>query len=351
MHAVLTINPGSTSTKIGFFSRSGPLQVENFPFAPEKLQQNVADEFPRRLADIESFVMQGMKELSLQAAVGRGGPLKPLPGGVYSVNENMLADLRSAKYSNHASNLGAMLAHHFSQRFRIPAFIIDPVTVDEFNPLARISGHPDIPRKSRSHALNIKATARKICDQENWDLDSVDLVVAHLGGGISIAALKSGMISDVNDGLLGMGPFSPERAGALPIGALARMAAQSSDIETLLHQLSRESGLKAYLGTSDARLVEDRIALGEEKARLIYDAMIYQIKKEIGAMMAACSWTMKAVIVTGGLAQSVYIQNALKNAAWPCPLFFWPGENELEAMADGAFRALDGKIRILEYIS
>lgn len=348
---VLTINPGSTSTKLGFFDRQHKLAEWNIPFKCDTHRENVADEFPERLASIEEKVLEYCSQHhTLKAVVGRGGPLKPLPGGVYKINENMLSDLKTARYSNHASNLGAILADYFARRYRIPAFIVDPVTVDDMDPIAKVSGYPGIQRKSRSHALNIRATVRKVCDQENWDIGASNFVVAHLGGGISIAAVLDGKIRDVNDGLLGMGPFSPERAGALPIGAVVELSTKIEKDE-LLRLFSRESGLKAYLGTSDAREVEQRIARGDKDAEFFYQAMLYQIKKEIGAMYAVCNLSVNAVIITGGLAHSEYLRNYFKNVLKNVRLIFSPGENELEAMADGAFRALDNKIEIREYVS
>ncbi|MCK5519636.1 MAG: butyrate kinase [Candidatus Marinimicrobia bacterium] len=348
MDVILTINPGSTSTKIGFFSKNEKLLEENITFIHNEKSESIADELPYRLKDVEKMLGNCKYRDDIVAVVGRGGPLKPLPGGVYRINEKMLNDFKTAKYSSHASNLGAMLANQIAEELTIPSFIIDPVTVDDFDPLARISGVPGIKRKSRSHALNIRATARKICDKNGWDFTNSQFVVAHLGGGISVAALKNGKIRDVNDGLLGMGPFSPERAGALPIGAVVELTEEhgKKECEKIF---SKNAGLKAYLGTADAREVEKRIEGGDEEAELIYNAMIYQIRKEIGAMLAACDYDVHAVIVTGGLAHSDYIKNKLQESIKSYKLIFWPGENELEAMADGGFRALEGKIIIGEY--
>ncbi len=350
MKIVVAINPGSMSTKIGVFSEKTKLFEVNTPFFMGERPRNVADEFPNRLKIIEETVTRFCRENEVIAIVGRGGPLKPLPGGVYRVNGDMLDDLKNARYSNHASNLGAILADYFARRYSVPALIVDPVTVDEFDPLARISGFPGIERRSRSHALSIRATVRRSCDRHGWKMEKNNFVVAHLGGGISVAAVKKGQIRDVNDGLLGMGPFSPERAGALPIGALTELAAsRKQSLEKLQQYLSRDAGLKGYLGTADAVEVETRIARGDEQAELIYEAMLYQIKKEIGAMLAVCNFKVKAVLITGGLANSDRVCRYLKKGLGRRRVEFYPGENELEAMADGAWRALKGEIEIQEY--
>ncbi|HDR04140.1 MAG TPA: butyrate kinase, partial [Candidatus Marinimicrobia bacterium] len=347
MKKILTINPGSTSTKIGLFRNRELIWEKSIPFPPDAIHSdNVAREFEMRYKQLmEVLNPQDLENLS--AAVGRGGPLKPMEGGVYAINEKMLDDLRHARYGNHASNLGAMLADAIAKTRNLPAFIIDPVTVDEFEPISYISGVPAIRRKSRSHALNIKAMVRRCCDEQKWTITETNFVVAHLGGGISIAAVKKGRIADVNDGLLGMGPFSPERAGALPLAGLIELAFSGEYSKAELEQLfSKNSGLKAYLGTNDARKIEQRIANGDEKAKLIYDAMIYQIRKEIGAMLAACDFSPKAILLTGGLTHSEYIQSALKKHIPNFKIFFYPGENELIAMADGAFRVLSGQTEL-----
>lgn len=350
MKTILTINPGSTSTKIGLFSSSERLWEKNIPCSPAmKHSDNVADEFEERLQAIYDIIPETELE-SLDAVVGRCGPLKPMTGGVFNINNQMLGELRSARYANHASNLGALLADAIAKPLNIPAYIVDPVTVDEFEAVSRISGVPAIARKSRSHALNIKATVRKACDENNWNIDKSRFVVAHLGGGISIAAIVNGRIIDVNDGQLGMGPFSPERAGALPLSGMIDLAFSGKYTKDELKRvLTKESGLKAYLGTNDGREIEKRIDQGDEEAKLIYDAMIYQILKEIGAMIAVCHFSPVAVLMTGGLAHSPYIRHKLSQNLDAFKVLWFPGENELEAMADGGFRALRNEIEIQEY--
>jgi butyrate kinase len=344
---VLVLNPGSTSTKIAVWSTEGPLLQETVAHPSDELAQypRVVDQFPLRLEAIEAAGSDWLQSGKLNAVVGRGGPLRPLEGGTYRITERMLDDLRSAKWSNHASNLGAIIAHHLAGKLDLPCFVVDPVTVDEFSPLARISGVPEIQRKARSHALNIKATARQAATMIGKPLDQTRFVVVHMGGGLSICALEGGRIIDVNDGLLGMGPFSPERAGALPIGALVKLCFSGEFAEEeLLRKLSTESGLKAYLGTSDCVEVERRMEAGDDEAKLYYNAMLYQIAKEIGAMAAVLMGSLDGIILTGGMANSPLLTETLKAyVAFLGKVFVIPGEKEMEALAWGAFRVLEGK--------
>lgn len=345
--AVLVINPGSTSTKIAVWGVSGPLLQQTIVHPSDELSRypRVVDQFHLRKDAVEEAVGDWLTKNKLAAVVGRGGPLRPLEGGTYFINQRMLEDLRSGKYSNHASNLGAILSHYFAGRLDIPCFVVDPVTVDEFTDLARVSGVPEIQRKCRSHALNIKATAREAAAMIGKGIEDTRFVVAHMGGGLSICALQGGRICDVNDGLLGMGPFSPERAGALPIGALVKLCFSGKfDEGGLLQKLSTESGLKGYLGTSDLVEIERRIEAGDSEARLYYDAMIYQIAKEIGAIAAVLKGDMDGIILTGGMAHSTRLTNGLKEyIGFLGRLFVIPGEKEMEALALGAFRVLQGK--------
>lgn len=351
---VLVVNPGSTSTKIGIFDRQGCRFEKTIRHPQEELRNylRVVDQFDLRYSGVKSAVEPELYGLTVVGVVGRGGPLKPLSGGVYRINERMLNDLGSCKYSDHASNLGAIIADRMAVHYHVPAYVVDPVTVDDFIPEARISGLPQIERKSRSHALNIKATALKAANQLGKLLEDVHFVVAHLGGGISICALRGGKIIDVNDALLGMGPFSPERAGALPIGRLVELAFSGEyKKDELLDLLAREGGLKAYLGTGDLSEVVERIKKGDQKAKGIFRAMVYQIAKEIGAMAAVLKGQVDGVVITGGMTHCQEIVLELEPyISFLGKLFVFPGEEELEAMAEGGFRALDGKEEIKDYI-
>lgn len=350
---VLVVNPGSTSTKIAVWATDGPRHQETISHPTEELARypQVVDQFDLRLKALKSAVEDWLQPEKLSAVVGRGGPLRPLEGGTYLINERMLEDLRSAKYSNHASNLGAIIAHHLARELDLTCYVVDPVTVDEFMPLARISGVPEIERKCRSHALNIKAVSRRVAAEIGKPLDQTKFAVAHMGGGFSICALKGSRIVDVNDGLLGMGPFSPERAGALPIGGLVELCFSGEYTkEELLQRLSRESGLKAYLGESDLVTIEERMDAGDDKAQLYYDAMLYQIAKEIGAVAAALKGEIDGVILTGGMAHSKRLVDTLKDyISFIGKVFVVPGEMEMEALAQGAFRVLNGAEEAKEY--
>ncbi len=351
--AILVINPGSTSTKVAVWEGGQPAVLETVRHPADELARHprVADQFDLRLAAVQQCVKGWLEPGKLAAVVGRGGPLRPLEGGTYRINDRMLEDLRTAKYSNHASNLGAMIAHHLARQLNIPSFVVDPVTVDEFIPLARVSGFPGIERKCRSHALNIKAVAREAARKIGKPLEKTHFAVAHMGGGLSICALRGGRITDVNDGLLGMGPFSPERAGALPIGALVELCYSGKyDKEELLRRLSSEAGLKGYLGTSDLVDVEKRIVSGDEKAELYYNAMLYQIAKEIGAVCAAMKGNVDGVILTGGMAHSRRLVDTLKEyISFLGPVFVFAGEKEMEALALGALRVLEGEEEAKDY--
>lgn len=287
----------------------------------------------------------------LDAIAARGGPLKPLAGGVYLINEKMLSAYRACEYANHASNLAALIADKLSHQFDVPAYIVDPITTDEFSDIARISGVPGIERKSRSHALNIKYCSRKAAVELDILLKKSRFIVAHLGSGLSIAAVKGGKIIDVNDALLGMGPFSIERAGSLPIAGILDeifiSGKSRKEIETLF---SQESGLKGYLGTNQFQEIEQRMTEGDKKAALIVNAMIYQIIKEIGGLHTAFAGKTSALILTGGLANSNYLIAKLnKYLSFIQPLFVYPGSFELEALSKGVLRILNNKEIAKEY--
>jgi butyrate kinase len=348
---VLVINPGSTSTKLGFVDGEGKLAWETTLKHEGEGAAKMRDLVDVRASQIGELLDKMKKPLLPKAVVGRGGPLRPLQSGVYHVNDTMIEELLSEKWSSHPSNLGAPLAKRFAARWNVPAFIVDPVTVDDFVDVARISGVPEIARKSRSHALNIRSCAYLAANEIGKPLVETRFVIAHLGGGISIAAVEGGRIADVNDALLGMGPFSPERAGATPLeGIIDLIASGKYTVNELKAYLSKGCGLKGYLGTNDLREVETRVAAGDEKADLVYRAMIYQIAKEIGAYAAALKGKLDALIITGGLANSQKLIAQLKEyVGWLGRMITYPGERELEAMGQGAFRVLRGQETAREY--
>jgi butyrate kinase len=351
---ILVINPGSTSTKVAIFENGDERHKATIEHPADQLAafDLTSEQMALRRRAIEKWLDSlPDKDTPFDAIAGRGAPLKPLEGGTYSISEQMLEDVRTSKYSNHASNLGPMLADYFSQEFAVPAYITDPITVDNFPDVARISGLPEIQRKCRSHALNIKAVGRAEAARLGKKLEEADFVVAHMGGGISVAALHRGKIVDVNDGLLGMGPFSPDRAGALPIGGLVELCYSGKyEKKELITILSKKSGLMAYLGESDLREVEKLIDGGDAKARLVFDAMCYQIGKEIGAVSAVLKGRIDAIILTGGMAHSTRLTAAVvDHVKFIAPVKIVAGEYEMEALAEGAVRALRGEEEVKIY--
>lgn len=347
---VSVLNPGSTSTQLALFDRQKELWREEVQHRPDELHQEVVRQMDLRWAAIEPHLKR-IPSGSLVAVVGRGGPLKPLPGGTYAINDAMIADYSAARYANHASNLGALLAWQVARRFDVPAYIVDPVTTDEFELEARFSGIPEIERRCRSHALNIKAVTRKVAAEQGRALPQIRFVVTHLGGGISVAALREGRIVDVNDALLGMGPFSPERAGALPLEGLLHLAFSGEyTFDTLAHKLSRESGLKGYLGTNDLMEVLRRVDAGDEPAGQAYRTMVYQIAKEIGAMATVLEGKVDAIILTGAMARAERLcSDVTARVKFIAPVYTIPGSLELEALSQGVWRVIDGEEQAREY--
>ncbi|MFH1686073.1 MAG: butyrate kinase [bacterium] len=351
---LIIINPGSTSTKMALFDGGQKVADQVVRHDADELGRfdNVVDQFDYRMADIDRW----LSDLRLppgqpKAVVGRGAPLRPLEGGSYEITDAMIDDLRSMRYSNHASNLGSIIARHLGERFGVPSMISDPVTVDNFTDVARISGVPEIERKCRAHALNIKEVCRRLAARTGLQLDEVSYVAVHMGGGISVAALQHGKVVDVNDALLGMGPFSPDRAGALPIGGLVKLCYSGKYSEKeLITRLSKQSGLQAYLGQSDLREVERMIAAGDHKARLYFDAMAYQISKEIGAAAVALSGIFDAIVLTGGMAHSDMLVAQIRGrVAFLGDVIVVPGEFEMEALAAAGMRYLSGREPLKSY--
>ena len=353
MVRILSINPGSTSTKIALYEDEAPLFVETIRHSAEEIGQfrRIVDQYGfRRDVILRVLEEKGVELKTLAVVVGRGGVLPPIASGVYRVNERMLEDLRSPG-REHVSNLGPFLAREIASQVGIPAFIVDPVSVDEFEPIARISGLPEIERKSFSHALNMKAAARKAAKQLGRPYGELNLVVVHMGGGISVSPHRKGRMIDVNQALDGTGPFSPERAGGLPIGDLVRLAYSGKyTYEQLYRRLVGGGGLVAHLGINDAREVERRIAAGDEHARLVYEAMAYQIAKEIGAMATVLKGEIDTIVITGGLAHSEMLTGWVRERVeWIAPVLIFPGEDEMEALTLGALRALRGEEEPKEY--
>lgn len=355
-HKVLVINPGSTSTKIGVFSGETMLMEHTLRHSAEEIAQypSIIDQYAfRKEGILTALETEGMNISKLDAVCGRGGLLRPIEGGTYSVNEAMIKDLRKGFSGQHASNLGGILAKEIAVGLNIPAFIVDPVVVDELAPIARISGFSLIDRKSIFHALNQKAVARRYAKQVNRKYEDLRLIVTHMGGGITVGAHVEGKVIDVNNGLHGDGPFSPERAGNVPIGDLVELCFSGHYYRSeVMKSLVGEGGLVGYLGTNDAVLVEKRIAAGDEKAKLIYEAMAYQIAKEIGSAATVLQGRVDAIILTGGLAYGKeFIELISSKIDWITEVLVYPGEDELEALAEGAIRVLSGEEEAKNYPS
>ena len=348
-HRLLIMNPGSTSTKIAVFADEQPLFTESLRHSAEEVGRfaRVYDQYAfRRDLIVARLQERGVEIASLSAVVGRGGLLRPIPGGTYRVNEAMLKDLREAPNGEHASNLGALLAHEIANAAGgIPAFIVDPVVVDEMEPVARLSGLPGMPRRSIFHALNQKATARRVARDLGKAYEEVNLVVVHLGGGVTVGAHRKGRVIDVNNGLDGEGPFSPERVGTLPsLGLIHLSFSWRYTLLEISKMLVGKGGLVAHLGTNDARLVEERIAAGDTRAERVYRAMAYQVAKEVGRAAVALSGQVDRVVLTGGLAYSELLTGWIRErVAWIGPVAVYPGEDEMQALAEGALRVLRGQ--------
>ena len=343
---VLVINPGSTSTKVACYLGNTLEAEENLTHSAQSLAlyAEILDQFALRLDAVRSFMENYEVAAGLDAVVGRGGLLRPLAGGTYPVNAALVHDLRQGVQGHHASNLGGLLAKAIAEPLALPAFIVDPVAVDEFDPVARISGHPLIERRSLSHALSMKAVARRAARERGIPYAESRFVVAHLGGGISVGPMVGGRVIDVNNANE-MGPFSPERTGGLPCGDLAALCFSGKyTVKEVKRQLNGQGGMLAYLGTSDAREAYRRADAGDTAAEMVMNAMAYQIAKEIGAMATVLSGKVDAVVLTGGLAHSDRMCNAiLSYVGFIAPLIIYRGDDEMLALAEGACRVLAGE--------
>ena len=288
---------------------------------------------------------------SLDAIVGRGGMLRPIPGGTYEVTDKLLEDLKVGVSGQHASNLGGILAKEIANEVGIRAFIVDPVVVDELQDVARISGIPELPRRSIFHALNQKAVAKRYAKENGKRYNDLNLVVVHMGGGVSVAAHRDGLVVDVNNTLDGDGPFSPERAGSVPVGDLVKLCFSGKYTQAEIYsKIVGKGGYVAYLNTNDARDVLKAREEGDEYASLIFDAFIYQICKAIGEMSTVLNGKVDQIILTGGIAYSPVVVNAIKEKVqWISDVTVYPGEDELLALAQGAIRVLNGEEDAREY--
>lgn len=345
---LLIINPGSTSTKIGVFEDEEMVFEQTLRHDVEDLKEykKIFDQYEfRKKIILDALIERNIPVESLDAVVGRGGLLKPIEGGTYQVDEEMINDLKEGVLGEHASNLGGILAFEIAKEAGGKAFIVDPVVVDELQDVARISGLKGIERVSIFHALNQKAVARRYAKETGLKYEDLNLIVAHLGGGVSVGAHRKGRVVDVANALNGEGPFSPERAGGLPVGDLIKLCFSGKYTQDQIKRMiTGQGGIVSYLGTNDAREVENRIKSGDEYAKLIYQAMAYQIAKEIGACSAVLKGEVDGIIITGGIAYDKVFTSWLKEmVSYIAKVTVYPGEDELQALAQGGLRVLKGE--------
>lgn len=343
----LVINPGSTSTKIGVFEDETLIFEETLRHATEVIAQYdsiVAQKDFRKEVITDVLKEKNFDISTLDVIVGRGGLLKPIPGGTYAATDELVKDLVEAKRGEHASNLGGIIAKEIGDEIGVPSFIVDPVVVDELDDVARLSGHPELPRTSIFHALNQKAVAKRYAKEKGVNYEDLNLIVVHMGGGVSVGAHRNGKVVDVFNALDGDGAFSPERAGSVPNGELIRLCYSGKYTEKeMVKQLVGKAGFNAYLGTNDARDVEDlAFNKGDENAKLVLDAFIYQVAKDIGAQATVLEGKIDQIIFTGGIAYSKYtIGELTRKVGFLAEITVYPGEDELLALAQGALRVLN----------
>jgi butyrate kinase len=354
MYKLLIINPGSTSTKIAVYEDERKVLEETVRHDPDMLMQyeRVADQAPYRKELIQTFMDKNDIDLTeFSLIVGRGGPVKPIKSGVYEVNDAMIADMASGVYGEHASSLGGMLAREFAEGVGLKAYVVDPPVVDEFHELSRISGLKEVERTSSYHTLNHKAVARRHAKEQGAPYESLNLIVAHLGGGISVGAHEKGLVVDVNNALDGDGAFSPERCCGLPLrGFLALCYSGEYTMDELQRKVRRQGGLYSYLGTTNSKEVSERVKNGDQEAALIYEAMAYQVAKDIGQFATVLKGDVDGIVLTGGIAyDDLFVGWIKERVGFIAPVYVYPGEDELQALADGGLRALRGEAEVLQY--
>lgn len=352
---ILVINPGSTSTKIAVYKNRTQVFLINVKHEQQELAkfEKIANQFEYR----KNMILDELQKASIDVKtmdiiVGRGGLLKPVKGGAYRVNETMISYIMNPM-GEHESNLGGLIAYTIANYIgnNTPAIIVDPTCIDEMDEIARISGMPELPRKSFLHALNQRAVARKYAKEIGKKYEDINVIVVHMGGGISAGAHYKGRIIDVNNGLNGDGPMSPERSGGLPVGQLVELcfSGQFTKAE-ILKKIKGKGGLTAYLGTSDAIEIEKRIADGDENARLIYSAMMYQVSKEVGALSTVLKGEVDGILLTGGLAYgNMVVEQITERIKHLGVVKVFPGEGEMEALAMNGFMALNNEIEVQEF--
>ena len=350
----LIINPGSTSTKIGVFEDETLLFEETLRHSTEEISKydSIVAQKDFRKKIITDLLEEKQFDINqLNVIVGRGGMLKPIPGGTYAVTDDLLEDLKIGRQGQHASNLGGILAREIGDAIGVPSYIVDPVVVDELCDVARYSGVPELPRTSVFHALNQKAVAKRYAKEIGKDYNTLRLIVVHMGGGVSVGAHENGRIIDVFNALDGDGAFSPERAGAVPSGALIKMCFSGKYTEKEVYsKIVGKGGFNAYLGTNDMREVNRRAESGDKEAIMAKEAFLFQVAKDIGSMACVLKGKVDRIIVTGGIAYNEDVVNHLKERAeFIAPFTVYPGEDELLALAQGALRVMNGEEEAMQY--
>jgi butyrate kinase len=352
---VLVLNPGSTSTKLGVYTPDGAEWVRTIAHGDEELRQFRGRPMLARLAYRSGLIRKALDDAGYNesgrdgerfaAVAGRGGLLPPMECGTYLVDEAMVKELRLARRGEHACNLGALLALEFAEAAGVNAYIVDPVTVDEWQPCARITGSPLVERVCIGHALNTKAVARRFVREAGREYEALRLIVVHMGSGVTVSAHRDGRMIDSNT--IEEGPFGPDRSGALPVRELIKLCYSGRFAQKEMDRMVfGDGGLFAYLGTRDLQEVERRIDGGGAEAAGVFDAMLYQIAKEAGAMAAVLEGRVDALLLTGGMAHSERVVERLRGyLEWIAPIRIYPGEDELQALAEGVFRVLDGEER------
>ncbi|MGJ0846232.1 butyrate kinase [Tissierella praeacuta DSM 18095] len=348
MTRLLIINPGSTSTKIAVFDDEKSIFEETLRHSVQEISSfnKIYDQYEFRKNIIVNVLEKNNISIeTLDGVVGRGGLLKPIEGGTYEVNDTMLEDLKVGYLGEHASNLGGIIAYEIAKEIGKKSFIVDPVVVDEMEEVARVSGLKEIERKSIFHALNQKAVARRHANKIGRKYEELNLIVAHLGGGVSVGAHEKGRVIDVANALDGEGPFSPERSGSLPVGDLVKLCYSGKySLDEMKKMIKGNGGIVSYLNTNDAREVGQRIKNGDKYAELIYNAMAYQVAKEIGSCAAVLKGKVDGILITGGIAYdkefTSWIEERVK---FICDVTVYPGEDELMALAEGGLRVLRGE--------
>ncbi len=353
-YLILVINPGSTSTKFAVYKDDAPVFEQTVRHAPGEFEgcSGVLEQKAGRTRYIlDALALHHIMLEDLSAVVGRGGLVTPVDSGTYLINDTMVRDLTRGTAVTHASSLGGLIAAEIGKSCNIPAYVVDPVVVDEMEPRARLTGIPGIERRSVFHALNTKAIARLCAEHMGLAYEDGRFIVAHMGGGISVGAHRYGRVIDVNDALSGEGPFTPERCGTVPLEPVIQMcfSGQYSESEILALCHAR-GGMTAYLDTNDMREVERMIKQGDDHAVLVMDSMAYQVAKEIGAMAAVLEGRVNAIILTGGLAHSMRFTGAIKHMVDQiAPVKTYPGEHEMTALALGVLRVLRGREKAAVY--